>query len=467
MSVTLPTELEKLLAGTPELARAYLVGGCVRDALLGRTVKDFDVEVFGVSYAGLERALRRWGRVDLVGRSFGVVKLTTGSGLAYDFAIPRRDRKVTPGHKGFEVEFDADITPAEAASRRDFTINALMFDPHRGEVLDFFGGKNDLGARVLRHTSAAFVEDPLRVLRGMQFAARFDFTAAPETLALCREIRASYSELAVERVREELRNGNSLFLMQPTDVAERATRTIIGRMILGALFAIVLAMLVVSVYTRRATRPIKRAVRAAEHMAEGARDVRLPQGGVAEFADLATSMNELSDALARSEDRQRQFLLSVSHELRTPLTAIGGYTEALADGVVDPDDVPEIAAIMRSESERLQRLVSDLLDLSRAGAVELRLTPTDVDMSALIVEAGQVWNDRCEREGVVFRLVTPARPLHITTDALRVRQIIDNLCENALRVTPAGGRVAVTAAGTAAAGADGDHRQTAAAKRCT
>ncbi len=203
MSVTPPAELQHLLAATPELARAFLVGGCVRDALLGLPVKDFDLEVFGVSYERLARALRRWGRVDFVGQSFGVAKLSTGSGLAYDFAIPRRDRKVALGHKGFAVEFDADITPQEAASRRDFTLNALMFDPRRGEVLDFFGGQADLRDRVLRHTSEAFPEDPLRVLRGLQFASRFNLRAAPETLALCRSIKASFGELAVERVGEE------------------------------------------------------------------------------------------------------------------------------------------------------------------------------------------------------------------------------------------------------------------------
>ena len=203
MSVAVPNELARLLAEVPELARAFLVGGCVRDALLGLAVKDFDVEVFGVSYERLAKALSRWGRVDFVGQSFGVVKLTTGSGLAYDFSIPRRDRKVAVGHKGFAVEFDADITPQEAASRRDFTINALMFDPRRGEVLDFFGGQADLRERVLRHTSGAFVEDPLRVLRGMQFASRFNLRAAPETIALCRSIKASFSELAVERVGDE------------------------------------------------------------------------------------------------------------------------------------------------------------------------------------------------------------------------------------------------------------------------
>ena len=203
MSVAVPNELARLLAEVPELARAFLVGGCVRDALLGLAVKDFDVEVFGVSYERLAKALSRWGRVDFVGQSFGVVKLTTGSGLAYDFSIPRRDRKVAVGHKGFAVEFDADITPQEAASRRDFTINALMFDPRSGEVLDFFGGQADLRDRVLRHTSEAFAEDPLRVLRGMQFASRFNLRAAPETIALCRSIKASFSELAVERVGDE------------------------------------------------------------------------------------------------------------------------------------------------------------------------------------------------------------------------------------------------------------------------
>ncbi|NBR84006.1 MAG: polynucleotide adenylyltransferase [Verrucomicrobia bacterium] len=203
MPLFVPSELARLLAETPELSRAFLVGGCVRDALLGLAVKDFDVEVFGVGYEALTKALRRWGRVDFVGQSFGVAKLTTGSGLAYDFAIPRRDRKVAQGHKGFAVEFDAGITPQEAASRRDFTINALMYDPRCGEVLDFFNGQADLRARVLRHTSDAFVEDPLRVLRGMQFAARFNLSVAPETIALCRSIKASFSELAVERVGDE------------------------------------------------------------------------------------------------------------------------------------------------------------------------------------------------------------------------------------------------------------------------
>lgn len=196
-------ELKEIFARTSSLGQVFFVGGCVRDALLGRPGKDVDVEVFGVSYEQLATALARWGRTDLVGRSFGVVKLTTPAGSTYDFTIPRRDSKVAPGHKGFEVTFDPNITPKEAAARRDFTINSLMFDPRTHQLLDFFGGEEDLKNHLLRHTSEAFQEDPLRVLRGMQLAGRFDLKAAPETVAISRRIRSSYGELATERIRDE------------------------------------------------------------------------------------------------------------------------------------------------------------------------------------------------------------------------------------------------------------------------
>ena len=200
---SLPVELLRILKETPELQQAYLVGGCVRDVLLNIPVKDFDVEVFGISYQQLAGVLARWGKTDLVGQSFGAVKLTVAPGQTFDFTIPRRDSKVAPGHKGFEITFDSSISPQEAAARRDFTINSLMYDPRRDEILDFFGGRGDLQNRILRHTSPAFTEDPLRVLRGMQFAARFDLKAADETIELCRSMKNGYGELAAERVREE------------------------------------------------------------------------------------------------------------------------------------------------------------------------------------------------------------------------------------------------------------------------
>lgn len=199
----LPPNLDRLLRGLPELRRALVVGGSVRDWLLEQPVKDFDVEVFGVSEERLLSALSRIGRVDCVGRSFGVFKLTVAPGETYDFSLPRRDSKTAPGHQGFEVRVDANLNPAEAAARRDFTINSMMWDPHNRRLLDPHGGVGDLRAGILRHTSPAFPEDPLRVLRGMQFAGRFNLAATSETLALCRTIASSFYELPPERIREE------------------------------------------------------------------------------------------------------------------------------------------------------------------------------------------------------------------------------------------------------------------------
>src|SRR5688500_3282830 len=120
MELPMPPKLRLILAETPALEHAYLAGGCVRDALLGCEPKDFDIEVFGIDYQELVVALSRWGKTDLVGRSFGVVKLFLQDGAEYDFSVPRRDSKTAPGHKGFSIEFDPGITTAEATARRDF-----------------------------------------------------------------------------------------------------------------------------------------------------------------------------------------------------------------------------------------------------------------------------------------------------------------------------------------------------------
>jgi tRNA nucleotidyltransferase (CCA-adding enzyme) len=182
--------------------RALIVGGAVRDALLGLECKDFDVEVHGIAYDRLAALLARLGRVDLVGKSFGVVKLAA-EGASYDFSIPRRDSKTGLHHRDFHASFDPSITPRQAAGRRDFTINAMAWDPASGEVLDYFGGCEDLNNRVLRATTEAFREDPLRVLRGMQFACRFDLTVDPHTAAMCRSMVGEYPTISVERVAEE------------------------------------------------------------------------------------------------------------------------------------------------------------------------------------------------------------------------------------------------------------------------
>ena len=179
--------------------RPHLAGGCVRDWLLGLEPKDFDVEVFGLDFERMQRALAPFGPTDVVGRSFGVLKVRLG-GVEYDFSLPRRESKTGAGHRGFAVEPEPALSEADAAARRDFTINSIAYDPFAQRLIDPHGGERDLRARVLRHTSAAFVEDPLRVLRGFQFAARFDLRLAPETAALCRSIKETYRELALERV---------------------------------------------------------------------------------------------------------------------------------------------------------------------------------------------------------------------------------------------------------------------------
>jgi tRNA nucleotidyltransferase (CCA-adding enzyme) len=165
--------------------RALLVGGCVRDAALGLPSKDVDIEVFGLQPEVLERLPRERFRVEAVGKAFGVLML---KGLPIDVSVPRMEHKQGQGHKGFLIESAPDLSFQEAASRRDFRINAMGFDPLTHTLEDPFDGMGDIAQGRLRHVGPAFVEDPLRVLRGMQFAARFGFTVASETVALCRQI---------------------------------------------------------------------------------------------------------------------------------------------------------------------------------------------------------------------------------------------------------------------------------------
>ncbi len=178
--------------------RPLIVGGAVRDVLMGIAPSEFDIEVYDLPIERLLDVLAGLGRVDAVGRSFGILKLRTRAG-ELDISLPRRESKVGAGHRGFLATPDPTMTPREAAARRDFTWNALALTPE-GELLDFFGGAADLRAGIIRHTTAAFAEDPLRVLRAMQFAARFDMRLAPETAALCRALLPEAATLATERI---------------------------------------------------------------------------------------------------------------------------------------------------------------------------------------------------------------------------------------------------------------------------
>jgi len=179
--------------------RALLVGGCVRDELMGKQPKDWDLEAYGLDAARVREILDQFGSVNVVGESFTVYKL--GSDL--DVSIPRRERKSGRGHKGFVIEGDPAMSVAEATRRRDFTINAILQDPLTGELIDPYGGQRDLQQRMLRAVSTeTFAEDSLRVLRAAQFAARFEFDVSPETVELCRGI--DLSDLPAERIWGEM-----------------------------------------------------------------------------------------------------------------------------------------------------------------------------------------------------------------------------------------------------------------------
>lgn len=200
LDIALPAPLKQaLLALESAGGSCRLVGGSIRDALLGLKPKDFDVEVYGLDLETIASTLAKLGKTDLVGKAFAVVKLWT-HGEEYDFAIPRRESKSGSGHRGFVIEADANLSEFDALQRRDFTINALLYDHTACEVIDYFGGLLDLQSRTLRHVSPAFKEDPLRVLRGMQFAGRFQMELHDETATLCHEIGHEFWTLAKERI---------------------------------------------------------------------------------------------------------------------------------------------------------------------------------------------------------------------------------------------------------------------------
>ena len=199
----LPGRLLKIANDIREAGgRAYLVGGWVRDALLGKSCRDYDVEVYDMAQDALVPILSKYGRTNLVGKAFGVIHLAM-KGLSLDFSFPRTESKVGYGHRGFVVHTDEKLSFKEAALRRDFTINAMGMELPDLTLCDPYGGIDDLKTHTLRHVGPAFAEDSLRILRGVQFASRFGCTLAPSTVELCRTL--SLDDLSVERLFEEFK----------------------------------------------------------------------------------------------------------------------------------------------------------------------------------------------------------------------------------------------------------------------
>jgi two-component system, OmpR family, sensor kinase len=251
--------------------------------------------------------------------------------------------------------------------------------------------------------------------------------------------------------RGPLGRGTGVLLVQPVSVAIGPALAVLWRVAAALALGIVVAIVVAVIVSQRMARSLRAVATAADRLGRGERDVVVNAAGPSEVTQIAESINRLSQALTESEGRQRDFLLSVSHELRTPLTAVMGYAQAISDGLVESPDLSRTGAVMVTEAQRLDRLVSDLLDLARLQAVDFSFNLVEVDVRDIVVQAYDVWRDRCQRVGVDLQVTgidssvidedRSDEGFIVAVDPLRLRQIIDNLTENALRVTPEGGRI--------------------------
>jgi signal transduction histidine kinase len=239
-------------------------------------------------------------------------------------------------------------------------------------------------------------------------------------------------------------------LVRTADTGPLGSGVVRRNLTIALIVGVAVAVAVGLVVGQLLARPLRRTAAAARTLRSGRRDVRVPVGGPAEVSDVAGAVNELADALAHSEERQRRFLLSVSHELRTPLTAVRGFAESLADGVVTGEDAAGAGRVIVREADRLDRLVGDLMELARLEADDFRLDPVPVDLAALVADAAPVWAARCAEAAIRFT-AHPGPSTPVRADPRRLRQVLDALAENALRVTPRDAPLVVATGGGPAA----------------
>jgi two-component system sensor histidine kinase BaeS len=235
--------------------------------------------------------------------------------------------------------------------------------------------------------------------------------------------------------------GGTLILLRPQSTAGSLLSPYVWGLLVAAAAGGVLAALAAFLLARRISRPVDRIAAAARTLARGTHPEPVPVEGATEIATLAGAFNDLAAQLQRAQEAERSFLLSVSHELKTPLTAIRGYAEAVEDGAVDPR---EAAATVASESRRLERLVRDLLDLARMNRTDFSVHNTEIDLGEVAEDAVRRYGKQARSFGVALWAVTES-PAPAIADADRVLQVVSNLVENALRLTPAGGEVRVVA----------------------
>ena len=312
----------------------------------------------------------------------------------------------------------------------------------------------DFAAAALAQNPAAAQSDALRRMRllmsqrGITMVVIRQGAAAPApvTAADLQQIRST-GRLSTQRalsgqdvlIQGKLAgSGTVVVLRQPATDAIAALRPSRGRLLIPLVLGLLGGGLAGLLLARGISRPLAQVSRAARRLSAGERGVTVPVEGPLEVADVAQALNGLSDALAASEEQQRKFLVSISHELRTPLTAVSGYAEALANGVMQGPDVPAAGRVIRDEAMRLQLRVEDLLALARMEADDFRVELAETDVAALVRKAAQAWEPRAKAAGVKLGTEVPPEPLQVRTDAERVRQAVDALVDNALRVLPDG-----------------------------
>jgi two-component system sensor histidine kinase BaeS len=237
--------------------------------------------------------------------------------------------------------------------------------------------------------------------------------------------------------------GGGVVALQDAGTVRTLTPTVLERILIALAIGFVVAVVAAFFVARALSKPLVNLAGAARRMAAGQRNVPLAPSGIPEVGDVEAALGSLDSALVHSEGRQREFLLSISHELRTPLTAIRGYAEALGDGVVPADQLTQVGKTLEAEAERLTSFTTDLLALARLEADDFSLQPAAVDVVPVLTAAASAWRAAGEAGGVVVE-VAASDPVIVTTDAARLRQVVDGLVENALRVSPSGSRVTLS-----------------------
>jgi two-component system sensor histidine kinase BaeS len=322
------------------------------------------------------------------------------------------------------------------------------------DARDQLSAQADILARMPRlATAGELAEKASLALGGTQVAlVQPDGTAEGDAAdyidaAILRKLAAGESVSTVRRgdpgmVLIEARpvaSGGAVVLALPLASIDRALGQATGRILVALGIGLAVAIIGGWLLASWLSRPLTNAAAAARRLAAGERGVRMPDSPTSEMADVTDALGALDSALAASESRQREFLLSISHELRTPLTAVRGYAEAMADGLIGPDDVTSVGGTLVAETERLDQFVGDLLELARLEADDFSITVSTVELAPLLDEVAAAWAGRAAVLGVGISTGSiTAGGGTVETDPRRLRQVIDGLVENALR---AGGSV--------------------------